>query len=112
MSNRQGSGCGTDMQSRMQQPKRLGCGAVQAQHHVSMVPFSREFLAALGLGYGLSTVPLPPAVLGDVSYAASLDDLDHHLALADRDVSLTQFADDLFGTVPLLRHDGLLPESI
>jgi hypothetical protein len=64
MSNRPGSRCGTDMQSRMQQTKRSGCGAVQAQHHVSMVPFSREFLAALGLGYGHSTVLLPPAVLG------------------------------------------------
>jgi hypothetical protein len=100
------------MQSRMQQTKRSGCGAVQAQHHVSMVPFSRELLEALGLGYGHSTVLLPPAVLGDVSDAESLDDLDHHLALTDRDVSLTQFADDLFGTVPQLRHAGLLLESI
>jgi len=33
-------------------------------------------------------------------------------ALADQDVSFTQFANDLFGTVTLLRHAGLLLESV
>jgi len=61
---------------------------------------------------GVRTTPpvlLPPAVPGDVSCAESLDDLDHHHAQTDRDVSLTRFADDLFGTVTLLLHAGSTP---
>jgi len=33
------------------------------------------------------------------------------LALADQDVSLAQLADDLFWTVPLFRHAGILLKS-
>ena len=34
------------------------------------------------------------------------------LPLADQDIRFTKFADDLFRTVPLLRHASLLLESV
>jgi len=45
----------------------------------------------------LPPVLLPPAVTGDVGNAENLDDIEHLLALADQDVRLAQFGNDLFG---------------
>ena len=50
--------------------------------------------------------------MGDVGDAERIDDLDHLPALAYHDVSFTQFANDLYGTVTLLWHAGLLLGSV
>jgi hypothetical protein len=55
---------------------------------------------------------LLPTGIGDLGEAEGRDDLDHLLALADQDVNFTRLADDLFWTVPLLRHASLLLESV
>jgi hypothetical protein len=57
---------------------------------------------------GNPPVLLSPAVIGDVDDAEGLDDPDHLLALPDQDITLSQFGNDLFGTVTLLRRAGLL----
>jgi hypothetical protein len=72
---------------------------------------SSPLLEAHGPGYGHPPVLLPPAIIDDVGDDEGLDDPDHLLALADQDVSLAQFADDLFGTITFLQHAGPLLES-
>lgn len=58
---------------------------------------------------------LPPNVgyflTGDFGDAENLDELDHRLPLADKDVSLTRFADNIFRTPPLIRHEVIMDDS-
>jgi hypothetical protein len=54
---------------------------------------------------------LPPPVIRDIGDPEGLDHVHHLFALAEQDVRFPQFPDDLFGTVPLLRH-GFLLESV
>jgi hypothetical protein len=64
------------------------------------------------LGYGHPSALLPPPVIGNIGDPEDLDDIPHLLALADQDVRLAQFGNDLFGTITLLRYAGLLLESV
>jgi len=56
--------------------------------------------------------PLHSPLIGDVGNAQGLDHIHHLLALVDQNVRFPQFAEDLFETGSLLRHAGLLFESV